>query len=274
VIPSRQADCGAFRRVITKEYAVRLQLQNAAPWVVAGLVALAAIAYHHQFVGPPAPRASIPDTHGPARDLPLAGGGISDGSECGTKGYHYLPVRSVTDTGGRLPGTPTGPAAVLGAYGTEISGAADPGHFTINLLIGTGSGSRTLDLTAPLGTSGVAVEIEGPNGLVGGAHDLPAALDDPTARLPNGKIHVDAHDGLSVEVAMPAAALCPGYHVMNVGRKLGAPVDSHSTITGQPPYTITVSISDPAITTLRSELNSTATGPVLAANNRVASLAT
>jgi hypothetical protein len=258
-------------RIITKEYAVRLKLQNPAPWVVAGLVALAAIAYHHQLVGPRALGASIPNAHGAARDLALAGGGISDGSECETKGYHYLPVRSVTDGyGGMFPLTPTGPAAALGSIGYE-TGADDPGHFTIQLAIGPGS-ARTLDLTAPLGASGVAVEIEGPNGLVGGAHDLPVTLDDPTAQLPNGKIRVSGPDGLSVEVTMPAAALCPGYDVTNVGPKLDEPIDSHDTVIGQPPYTMTVSISDPAITTLRSELNSTATGPVLATNNRLSNL--
>ena len=244
---------------------MREKARDAIPWVVTGLVALA-IAYHQQFFGLTTASAAAAPASGPTRDIALAGGGTSDGSHCGTKGYHYYPVSTVTDTGGMLPGTPAGPAVILGAYGTEMSAADDPGHFTINLLFATGSATRTLDLSAPLH---VAVEIEGPHGLIGGAHNLPATLDDPSAKLPNGKIQVNSADGLSIEVTMPAAALCPGYNVTDVGRELDAPTDAHNTITGQPPYTITVSISDPTVTVLRREMHSTTTGPVLAANNHV-----
>jgi hypothetical protein len=94
-------------------------------------------------------------------------------------------------------------------------------------------------------------------------------LDDESARLPNGKIRVGGSDtGLSVELTLPAAILCRGYDVLSVQKNLEAPTDSTSTITGQPPYTLTVSISDPAVTALRAELGSAATGPVLAAKNR------
>lgn len=156
------------------------------------------IAYHQQFFG----LNSAPSS-GPARDVALPGGGVSDGSHCGAKGYHYFPVSAVTDTGGMLPGTPAGPAAVLGANGTEIP-AHSPGDFTFTFSLNSGSPSRSLILD-----------------------------------------------------------------VAKVGQALNPPYNAHNTITGQPPYTLTISVSDPAVTALRRELNSTATGPVLAANNLV-----
>jgi hypothetical protein len=241
---------------------MRERARNAVPWVVTGFVALG-LAYQQQWFGLDAPSPS-----GPARAVALAGGGVSDGDKCGAKGYHYFALSAVTDTGGALPGTPAGPQLILAAYGGGKSGPADPGDFTISLLLAPGSVSHALDLSAPLGPLGVAVEIEGPDGLVGGAHNVPVTLDDTSARLPNGKIRVTA-SGLSVELKIPAQALCPGYDVTSVVAKLKPPIDSSNTITGQPPYTITASISDPAIATLRTELGSTVAGPVLAANNLV-----
>lgn len=237
--------------------------RRAIAWVVTGIVVVA-IAYQQRWFGLDAPSAS-----GPARDVALAGGGISDGSRCGATGYHHFTLSAVTDTYAAVPGSPAGPQMVLAAYGAEKSGAGSPGEFTITLLLAPGSASHLLDLSAPLGPSGVAVEIEGPNGLVGGAHDLPVALDDGSARLPNGKIRVGSAGGLSAEVKMPAEALCPGYDVMGVNQNLHAPINASNTIIGQPPYTLTVSISDPAVASLRAELSSTIAGPVLAANNRV-----
>jgi hypothetical protein len=245
------------------------------PWAVTGvivvcLVGLQVWSRHDAHTGPSLP--SAPSAAGPARDVSLPGGGVSDGGECGVKGYHYFAISTVTDTGGVLPGTPAGPQMGLGAYGAKWQ-TGDPGafhiSFSISLLHANGSPSRSLDLSPPLGVSGVAVEIEGPSGLVGGAHNVPVTLDDESARLPNGKIRVGGSDtGLSVELTLPAAILCRGYDVLSVQKNLGPPTDSTSTITGQPPYTLTVSISDPAVTVLRAELGSAATGPVLAANNR------
>lgn len=111
---------------------MREKLRDAIPWMVTGLLALA-IVYHHQFFGLDTPVATTVQASGPTRDIALAGGGVSDGSKCGAKGYHYFVLSAVTNTGGMLPGTPAGPAAVLAAYGTEITEANDPGDFTINL---------------------------------------------------------------------------------------------------------------------------------------------
>ena len=243
---------------------MRWQDRNTTAWVIVGIVVLG-VGYYQLLLKPDMTKAAS-NASGPASDVALAGGGTSDGSHCGAKGYHYFAVSAVTDTGGMPPGTPAGPGMVLGSYGTQ-SGAHDPGHFTINLELAPGSRAGAFDLSAPLGPSGVAVEIEGPNGLVGGAHDLPVTLDTASTRLPGGKIRVGGDDGLSADVVLPAAALCPGYDVPSVGQNLFAPVDSNDTITGQPPYTLTVSISDPAITVLRREAGSSATGPVLAADN-------
>jgi len=239
---------------------VRERVREGIPWVVTALCAFG-IAYHQQLFSWNTAAAS-----GPARDVALPGGGVSDGSHCGTKDYHYFPVSTVTDTGGMLPGTPTGPAAVLSSYGNSIQPHGG-GYFTIDFSLAAGSPTRSFTLSAPLGAQGVAVEIEGPNGLVGGAHNLPVTLDDDSARQPDGAIRVGAPYGLTASLKLPAEILCPGYDVAGVGKGLDFPTDSQSTITGPPPYTLTVSISDPNVTALRQEIGSTAIGPVLAADN-------
>jgi len=179
------------------------KIRTAVPWLVAAIVAVGLV-NHYQWFG-----SSAQGQSGPAKAVPLAGGGVSDGNKCGVKGYHFFPLSTVTNTGGDLPGSPAGPQLVLGAYGAQQA-ADGSGYFTIALLLSAGSTSL-LDLSAPLGPQGVAVEIQGPDGLIGGAHNLPVTADDPSARLPNGKIRIGP-DGLSVEVKVPDAALCPGYN--------------------------------------------------------------
>lgn len=49
--------------------------------------------------------------------------------------------------------------------------------------------SGVVDLAPPLGPKGVSVEIEGPDGLVGGAYGLPVAYDGP--RGPGGRIRIE-----------------------------------------------------------------------------------
>ncbi|MFI8460772.1 hypothetical protein [Kitasatospora sp. NPDC085464] len=147
--------------------------------------------------------------------------------------------------------------------------AKDPGQFTIGLLLGPGARDRTLDLSAPLGPQGVAVEIEGPDGLVGGAHGLPITRDDDTPSAAGGTVHVGPEGGASVQLTLPAGALCPGFDGFAVQQRLMSPTDSRNTIIGQPPYRLTVSISDPAIGALRRQVGSTVPGDVLATDNRM-----
>jgi len=56
---------------------------------------------------------------------------------------------------------------------------------------------------------------------------------------------------------------------MDVDKNLVAPMDSHNSITGQPAYTLTVSISDTAIGALRTSIGSSVAGNVIAADNLV-----
>jgi len=97
---------------------VREKVRGAFLWVVAGPVALSVVC-HQQLFGLATPTASTAQASGPVRDMALAGGGVSDNGRCGPRAFHYFAVSVVTDTGGMLPGTPAGPAVVLGAYGTE-----------------------------------------------------------------------------------------------------------------------------------------------------------
>ncbi|MFD5466071.1 hypothetical protein ACFWIQ_25030 [Kitasatospora sp. NPDC127059] len=216
---------------------------------------------------------AVPASPRPTVDVALPGGGVSDGTRCGTKGFHHFEPAPASFTFAGSPSDapdtpPPGPQLVLGSYGFSRASADDPGHFTIGLQLGPGPGDRALDLSAPLGPQGVAVEIEGPNGLVAGAHGLPLTPDDDTPPDAGDTVHVGPENGASVQVTLPAGALCPGFDGFAVQQRLMAPTDSHNTITGQPPYRLTVSISDPAIGTLRRQAGSTVPGDVLATDNR------
>ncbi|MGW8361122.1 hypothetical protein ACWGK1_11205 [Streptomyces wedmorensis] len=70
-------------------------------------------------------------------------------------------------------------------------------------------------------------------------------------------------------VTLPAQALCPGYDGFAVQEMLGAPIDSSNTVIGEPPYRLTVSISDPAVGALRRASGSPLTGDVLSVDNRI-----
>jgi hypothetical protein len=233
------------------------KIRDAVPWLVAA-VFLVGLAHQRREFGWGAPVSS-----GARQDVALADGGIPDGGECGIRGFHQfvLPPAVAADPQGALP---AGPQISLASYGFERT-SGDAGHFTIGLEIIPGPGGR-IDLSSPLGPLGVAVEIEGPNGLVGGAHGLPITLDDGAARGPGGTVRIGPTPGL-VYVTVPAQALCPGYDGTNVQQGLEAPMDANNTITGQPTYTLTVSISDPAIGALRASAKSSATGDVLTADN-------
>ncbi|MFJ2864091.1 hypothetical protein [Kitasatospora sp. NPDC087314] len=221
------------------------------------------------------PRA-VPASPRPTVDVALPGSGVSDGTKCGTKGFHHFepaPASFTFATGPQSDAPAPGPQLVLGSYGFSRTSPKDPGHFTIGLGLGPGSGDRTLDLSAPLGPQGVAVEIEGPDGLVAGAHGLPLTHDgdapDDAPSDAGGTVHVGPENGASVQVTLPAEALCPGFDGFALQQFLVAPTDSHNTITGQPYYRLTVSISDPAIGALRRQAGSTVPGDVLATDNRV-----
>ncbi|MFD8085294.1 hypothetical protein ACFV4F_26760 [Kitasatospora sp. NPDC059722] len=226
------------------------------------------------------PRA-VPASPRPAADVALPGGGVSDGTRCGAKGFHHFEPApgSFTFAGSLADAPPPGPQLALGSYGFSRDAANDPGRFTIGLDLAPGPGGNALDLSAPLGQQGVAVEIEGPDGLVGGAHGLPLTHDGdappgdaPSGDAPSGAggtVHVGPESGASVRVSLPAAALCPGFDGFAVQQRLVAPTDSHNTITGQPYYRLTVSISDPAIGALRRKAGSTVPGDVLATDNRI-----
>ncbi|MFJ9948203.1 hypothetical protein [Kitasatospora sp. NPDC091207] len=221
---------------------------------------------------PPAP--ALPTTPPRATsDAALPGGGTFIGSRCGAKGFHHFtppvtPVPAPTGRGERRGrGTP-GPQLVLGSYGFGRDGAHDQGEFTIGLLLGPGT-ERVLELSGPLGPEGVAVEIEGPEGIVGGAYGLPVTLSDDGARSPEGKIRITPGSGGSAVVTLPAQALCPGYDGFALQPVLVAPTGSSNTIIGDPPYRLTVSISDPAVGALRRAAGSPLTGDVLSADNRI-----
>ncbi|QTE00292.1 hypothetical protein [Streptomyces cyanogenus] len=213
------------------------------------------------------------DESGPARAVALPGGGVSDGDHCGARGYHHFPLPpDASAPAPRSASAQHGPQLVLGSYGYVKPSRRTPGRLTVGLLFAPGS-DGPLKLSRTLGGEGAAVEIEGPDGLVGGAHGLPVTWATPAKPGDAGTARIDLADGGGAELSLPPQALCPGYDATSVAEHLPPPADSSRTITGQPSYTLTVSVRDPGVGALRTSLGlPSAGGPaanVLSANNLV-----
>ncbi|BAJ33053.1 MULTISPECIES: hypothetical protein [Kitasatospora] len=226
------------------------------------------------------PQVAAPGAHPgsprPTGDRALPGGGTFAGSECGQHGYHHFP--NPLDT---LPGdTPPGPwlgfapnASRSGASpsGASPSGASSPlrtspsGGLLLDLELGSGS-SAPLALPAPLGSAGIAVEIEGPNGVVAAAHGLPATVSG-AAHTPDGTGWLVAENGTTAHLELPAVALCPGVDAAALAVGTAPRVNADGTVPGPPAYTLTVSVADPEIAELRRTLGTRLHGEVLAVTN-------
>ncbi|MFE9474468.1 hypothetical protein ACFYOR_26045 [Streptomyces griseofuscus] len=249
-------------------------LAAAAPWTaVAAVVVFGAF----QMGLIPIPRSSPPapaagPASGPAEAVSLPGGGTSDGDQCGTKGYHHFPLPAGA-TDAEPPSPASGPQLSLSHYGY----AADPGRegdIVIGLRFTTPGTKKPLRVSRTLGGEGAAVEIEGPDGLVAGAHGLPviwpsAARASASGASGTSGASVDVSDGGGGEIVVPAEALCPGHDGDSVARSLVPPADSTGTVTGPPRYRLVVSLRDPAVGTLRTTLGLPAGGGLLSAVNLV-----
>ncbi|GAA2086750.1 hypothetical protein GCM10009759_07680 [Kitasatospora saccharophila] len=204
-----------------------------------------------------------PGSPRPAADRALPDGGTFAGSKCGQHGYHRFPAAADA-----VPtGESTGPWLRFASYGYRQAGADQPGEFVFDLQLGSGS-DTALALPAPLGSAGVAVEIEGPNGVVAAAYGLTGAVED-AAHTPDGRGWLVTGAGASVHVVLPAAALCPGVDAQALAAGLTPVTDDHRTITGPAPYTLTVSVADPEIAELRRIAGAELHSEVLAATNQL-----
>ncbi|RKE23253.1 hypothetical protein [Streptomyces sp. TLI_171] len=214
---------------------------------------------HTPQIASPPPQPGSPR---PTADRALAGGGTFVGSACGGHGYHRFPdaPKSLTAQG------TSGPSIALQAYGYQKPGA-EPGELVFDLLLSSG-GSTPLALAAPLGSEGVAIEIEGPDGVVAAAYGLPAEVTG-AERLPDGRGWLVSAPESSAHVVLPPTALCPGVDGQALARNLMPPTDEHQTITGPAPYTVTVSVSDPEVREMRRTLGAQADGEVMAADNHL-----
>ncbi|MFJ8093594.1 hypothetical protein [Streptomyces griseofuscus] len=249
-------------------------LAAAAPWTaVAAVVVFGAF----QMGLIPVPRSSPPapaagSASGPAEAVSLPGGGTSDGDQCGTKGYHHFPLPAgATDVEPPSPASPASPASGPQLSLSHYGYAADPGGeggIVIGLRFTTPGTKKPLRVSRTLGGEGAAVEIEGPDGLVAGAHGLPVSWPS-AARASASGASVDVSDGGGGEIVVPAEALCPGHDGDSVARSLVPPADSTGTVTGPPPYRLVVSLRDPAVGTLRTTLGLPAGGGLLSAVNLV-----
>ncbi|WP_250402401.1 hypothetical protein [Streptomyces cellostaticus] len=240
---------------------LRETAQAVVPWLAVAAVVIAAAQQQGLFslVGRYAA--------GPAKAVPLPGGGVFDGDRCGSVGYHHFRLPAGATSPPLPHDAPDGPRLVLGAHGYE-QGPRTAARLTFTLLLAPG-GERPLELSRTLGADGVAVEIEGSDGLVAGAYGLPVTWREPAGQEPGHRVRLGARDGAIAVVALPVRALCPGERGTEVSRRLQAPIDSHHTITGQPPYTLTVSFSDPGVGRSRASLGSPERGDVLAVSNLI-----
>ena len=204
-----------------------------------------------------------PGSPRPAADRALPGGGTFAGSECGRHGYHRFPA-----TAESVPARESaGPWLRLASYGYEETGSGRPGEFVFDLQFGPGS-DTALALTAPLGSAGVAVEIEGPDGVVAAAYGLPGTVEG-AAHTPDGRGWLVTGDGASAHVVLPAAALCPGVDAQSLAAGLMPVTDGRNTVTGPAPYTLTVSVADPEVAELRRIAGTELHSEVLAATNQL-----
>ncbi|MGW2744087.1 hypothetical protein [Streptomyces sp. NPDC001450] len=231
------------------------------PWMAVAAVVLVG-AYQQGLLSWDRPPAS-----GPAKAVALPGGGTSDGDQCGTKGHHHFPLPAAASSPAPQATPHPGPQLELGSYGYSQPGRT-PGGFSIGLLFAQGP-KGPLKVSRTLGGEGAAVEIEGPDGLVAGAHGLPVTWNSPGKTGREDKTHIDLTGGGSGEITLPVRALCPGYDGNAVWKGLQPPIDSSNTITGQPTYTLTVSVRDPGIGELRKSIGVPVGGNLLSANNLV-----
>ncbi|MFH8338935.1 hypothetical protein [Streptomyces sp. AM6-12] len=248
-------------------------LANAAPWAAAAAVVAFGAFQMGLFPRSASSAPAAGPASGPARAVTLPGGGTSDGNQCGTRGYHHFPLQASATTAGQ-PATGSaasagsaarGPRLSLGHYG-YAEGPDGKGRLLIGLRFTAPGTGQPLHLSRTPGGEGVAVEIEGPDGLVAGAHGLPVAWPSAAAR---SGASVAVSDGSGGEVVLPAQALCPGHDGRSVAKSLVPPTDSAGTVTGRPPYRLVVSLRDPAIGTLRTSLGLPPGGGLLSAENLV-----
>lgn len=260
------------------------QVRTVVPWIVVAVVAVLLVV-SRPWGGPgQGPRGALgapdglpagPMGTGALRSVPLPAGGMSDGDHCGAKGYHFFPIppgahaaAAAALSGRQVPG----PQLALLSYGggDDLLGGSGPyrHQWTFSVSFGLAPGlSPALTLAQPIGAQGVAVEIEGPHGLVAGAHGLPVVLHSATTTGPDHRLVVRSQDEVTADLTLPLAAVCPGVDAGQVEQGLTGPIDSHNTVIGQPPYKLFVSISDPSIGALRAAVHAPVAGDTLTGDN-------
>lgn len=169
------------------------KVRDGIPWVLVAVIALALLGSRYGWFGlgrhgSPGPASSHrpSPSSGPATSVALPGGGRSDGDKCGATGFHHFTLPTASRGRGNDSTPPPGPQLTLGSFGFTGASGQDPARIDVQLLFGAG-GRQPLLLSPPLGPRGVAVEIEGPDGLVGGAYDLPVVLGPGTTHAPTGR---------------------------------------------------------------------------------------
>ena len=145
------------------------------------------------------------------------------------------------------------PQLTYGGYGAEDPG---PGrgrpHFTVHMAVAVGD--RPLLLGAPVSAGRVTLDVFGPHGegrraSVRGLTATVVTDDFPSEAVPPppGGFRIAPGRTLSLDVELPAAALCPGYTLFTVGA-----CSPERTNDAQDCPVLTLTLSDPAVRDYRA----------------------
>ncbi|MER5179485.1 hypothetical protein ABT009_14140 [Streptomyces sp. NPDC002896] len=186
-------------------------------WLLLGLPPLLLLAVLNPYPYPyPAPwsEAGQGSWQGALRDLKdtaLPGGATAALSGCGARG----PVRPEPRGAGERDALPQ---LVVSSYGYYDPGPRKSGHPRFTITAHIAPGDRTLALPAPVGEHRVTVDMYGPRGegrtasARGLTADVVVGITGKRVKTPkSGEFRFTPDNDLTLQVELPAGALCPGY---------------------------------------------------------------
>ncbi|OAH13177.1 hypothetical protein [Streptomyces jeddahensis] len=185
---------------------------------------------------------------GERKDTALPGGATAALSGCGETG----PVRPEPRGAGERDALPQ---LVISSYGYVDPGPHTSGRPRYTITAHIAPGDRTLTLPAPVGEHRVTVDMYGPHGegrtasARGLTADVVVGITGKRVRTPkSGQFRFTPDNDLTLQVELPAGALCPGYTFTKITR---CTPDGTNNVEDCPVMVLT--LSDPAIRAHRAE---------------------
>ncbi|MGW1028108.1 hypothetical protein ACWD4J_31210 [Streptomyces sp. NPDC002577] len=223
-------------------------------WLLLGLPPLLLLAllypYPHPYLPPwrDAGQGHWGGALGELKDTALPGGGTAALSGCGATG----PVRPEPRGAGERDALPQ---LVISAYGYYDPGPRTSGRPRYTITANIAPGDRTLTLPAPVGEHRVTVDMYGPHGegrtasARGLTADVVVGITGKRAKTPkSGEFRFTPANQLTLQVELPAGALCPGYTFTKITQ---CSPERTNNVEDCPVMVLT--LSDPAIRAQRAE---------------------